>query len=191
MKKQACFASVIFVLAAVWVGSALAPPGKIIIVRHAEKLAGWPGGAAGAFQPLSEKGLKTAKRLAAFFKKGTVSAIYSSATTRTLHTAFQLAKKLGIQPEIAKACSDTSAIAAFYQTLHKNYGPDDTVVLVSHSNIVPYLLIKAGLPKTCFKKMAFTNWQGWLLTDYYGKLFVIENPGKKGKKCTDFKRISF
>ncbi|MFQ5629709.1 MAG: hypothetical protein ACE5I1_13170, partial [bacterium] len=64
----------------------------------------------------------------------------------------------------------------------------DAILLVSHSNIVPYLLIKAGLPKYCYKKMDFTDWNGWLLTDYYGDLFLVE---QKGNKCEDFKRLKF
>jgi broad specificity phosphatase PhoE len=171
-------------------GCANAQP-KIYIVRHAEKLADWPGGEAGAFQPLSEEGIATANRLAGYFDPGSITAIYSSATTRTLHTAFPLGQKLGLQIKIAGACADTSAIEAFYQELSKNYSPNDTILLVSHSNIVPYLLIKAGLPKDCHEKMDFTDWNGWLLTDYYGDLFFIENGAKDGNRCDKFKRISF
>lgn len=164
---------------------------KLYIIRHAEKLDGWPGGEASKFQPLSEKGLAAARRLADHFKPGQLTAIFSSATTRTLHTALPVAQKLGLQIQIASACADTAAIDSFLTALKQRYGPDDAVLLVSHSNIIPYLLIKAGLPKACYAKMDFTEWEGGLLTDYYGELFSIENFANPKPSCADFRRQNF
>lgn len=173
-------------------GAATAQP-KIYLVRHAEKLENWPGGELGRFQPLSEQGRDTARRLAHFFAKGTVQAIFSSATTRTLHTAFPLSQKLGVPIEIAAACSDTAQIAAFYRELAARYGPEETVLLVSHSNIIPYLLIRAGLPDGCHTAMGFSTSprHSWLLTDFYGELFFIRNDTRPAKTCADFQRIPF
>lgn len=168
-----------------------AQPPKIIIVRHAEKLADWPGGATGVYQPLSETGIATANRLADAFEPGSLTAIFSSATTRTLHTAFPVSQKLGIPLEVAEACADTNAINAFYEMLQDKYGPEDTILLVSHSNIVPYLLIRAGLPKDCYDSMDFTESQDWLLTDYYGELFVIDKQPSNGSECAAYQRSPF
>lgn len=190
MRKLQLLTALVIFSSLISIGCTNAQP-KIYIVRHAEKLADWPGGEAGAYQPLSEEGIATASRLADYFETGTITAIYSSATTRTLHTAFPLAQKLGLQINTTEACADTAAIDAFYQELSENYGPNDTILLVSHSNIVPYLLIKAGLPKDCYEMMDFTDWNGWLLTDYYGELFLVESTLKAGSTCEKFKRISF
>ena len=169
----------------------LAQP-TIYVVRHAEKLAGWPKGKAGAYQPLSEQGIKTADRLAAWFKGKKVSAVYSSSTSRTLHTAFPLSQQAGVKIKIESACSDTSFIDSFLGKLRNEYKPNDIVIIVSHSNIVPYFLLKAGLPDACRDEMGITQIpDSWLLTNFYGALFSFKNTREKTKTCADFMRIPF
>ncbi len=189
MKKL--FLPLIFI-AALHIVSLSAQP-QIYLVRHAEKLDNWPGGMAGQFQPLSAEGLKTADRLAAHFEEGQIKAVFSSATTRTLHTAFPVAQKMGLQPQITRACSDTSKISEFLQELQSKFKPSDTVLIVSHSNIVPYFLIKSGLSAECQDAMGFSTSTShtWLLTDFYGELFYVADLKKANKSCGDFKRIKF
>lgn len=173
--------------------SALAQP-TIYIVRHAEKLAAWmKDDALDAFHPLSAAGVLRAQKLAKQFQPGEIAAIFSSRTTRSLHTALPLSQKLKLPVEVVEACMDTAAIAAFYKNLAQRFGPEKSVVLVSHSNIVPYLLIKVGLPSSCFQEMrikpAAPN--AWLLIEGYDNLWQIKKLNSPRKKCEDFMRKTF
>lgn len=156
----------------VTVGPLLAQP-KLYLVRHAEKVADWPGGELGPLQPLSEKGLHTAAAFAKYFADEPVVAVYSSKTTRTLHTAFAIAQKNGFTLMTEEACADTAAIDLFLQMVDTLYDDDSAVIIVSHSNIIPYFLIKCGLTRQEYDAMGFTTDGNWLLTDYYGELFEV------------------
>jgi broad specificity phosphatase PhoE len=183
--------SIIFLLA--FVSTALAQP-TIYLARHAEKLDNWPADEAlEAFQPLSAKGIARARKLAEHFKPGEIAAIFSSRTTRTLHTALPLAQKLGLSVEVADACMDTAAIAAFYKNLAQHFGPDKSVVLVTHSNIIPYLLIKAGLPRSCYQEIGIVTAapNEWLLIEGYGYFWKVENPNFRPADCPSFVRIKY
>ena len=163
------------------VGQSRAQP-TIYIVRHAEKIANWPAGRTGNFQPLSAEGVARAKKLAKQFAGGALAAIYSSLTTRTLHTAFPLSQKLKLPIQVAQACMDTTAIGDFLAKLGKEHSREDAVLLVSHSNIIPYLLVKAGLPRHCREEMGFAKStdNGWLLIEGYDNIWKINmNSGRK------------
>jgi len=164
----------------------------VYLVRHAEKLADWPHGRIGDYQPLSSQGIARAEKLAAYFKDLSLSAIYSSNTTRTLHTAFPLAQKKALKITVAEACKDTSAIAIFFQELNKKFDPEDTVVLVTHSNLIPYQLLKAGLPKECEDEMGLTHPTdtSWILIEGYDHIWKIEQSSIP-KGCSDFTRIKY
>lgn len=165
----------------------------IYLVRHAEKLADWPGGQSGHFQPLSAEGIARAKKLADRFEKGSLSAIYSSLTTRTLHTAFPLSRKLGVPMQIANACMDTSAIDGFLAEIRQKYTDSEAILLVSHSNIVPYLMVKAGLPGDCRKEMGIrqSSPSSWLLISGYDNIWKIELNKVEGSRCIGFQRMDF
>lgn len=147
----------------------------VYLIRHAEKLPEWLG-EYDAHHPLSETGVARAQKLAEQFEKGALSAIYSSRTTRTLHTAMPLAQKLWLKVEIAPACTDTSAMANFFAELKKKYKPNEAVLLVSHSNIIPYLLLKAGLPESCRKDMGIVapDDSGELMIEGYENIWRID-----------------
>ncbi|NUO80079.1 histidine phosphatase family protein [candidate division KSB1 bacterium] len=147
----------------------------VYLVRHAEKLPEWLG-EYDAHHPLSEQGMARAQKLAEQFEKGALVAIYSSRTTRTLHTAMPLAQKLWLKVEIAPACTDTSAMASFFAELKKKFKPNEAVLLVSHSNIIPYLLIKAGIPETCRKEMGIVapDESGELMIEGYDSIWRID-----------------
>ena len=166
----------------------------LYLVRHAEKLANWPGdNDLDAYQPLSAEGVVRAQKLAGQFKPGTIAAVFSSRTTRSLHTALPLAQKLKLSIEVAEACADTAAISAFYKKLAQRFGPDKAVVLVSHSNIIPYLLIKAGLAPACFEEMgiAGASPKSWLLIKGYGDIWRVEKWRAEAKTCAGFSRIKY
>jgi broad specificity phosphatase PhoE len=166
----------------------------IYIVRHAEKLATWmEDDALDPFHPLSAEGVARAQKLTEQFQSEAIAAIFSSRTTRALHTALPLSQKLNLPVEVVEACMDTAAIASFYKNLAQRFGSDKSVVLVSHSNIIPYLLLKAGLPRTCFKEMrikaAAPN--EWLLIEGYDNIWQVKNLSSPQKSCNDFLRKTF
>ncbi|MCH8871963.1 tetratricopeptide repeat protein [candidate division KSB1 bacterium] len=165
----------------------------VYLVRHAEKLADWPGGRIGDYQPLSSAGIARTEKLADYFKDLSLSAIYSSNTTRTLHTAFPLAQKKELKITVAEACKDTSAITAFFQELNEKFGPEDAVLLVTHSNLVPYHLMKAGLPKECEDEMGFTHPTdtSWILIEGYDHIWKIEQSSKHRVDCGGVTRIKY
>jgi phosphohistidine phosphatase SixA len=178
---------------AVFAATASAQP-TIYLVRHAEKLANWPDDdALDAFHPLNAAGVARARKLAEHFMPGEIAAIFSSRTTRALHTALPLAQKLGLSIEAADACMDTAAIAAFYKNLAKRFGSNKSVVLVSHSNIIPYLLIKAGLPQACFKEMGIkaSSPKAWLLVEGYDHFWKVIKLNSSQAGCPDFARLKY
>jgi hypothetical protein len=105
-----------------------------------------------------------------------------------------LAQKLQLPIEVAEACADTAAISAFYDTLAQRFGPDQAIVLVTHSNIIPYLLIKAGLAPTCFKEMGIVASapDSWLLIEGYDNIWKVEKGrASLAKPCAGFARINY
>ena len=153
---------------------------KIYLVRHSEKIEDWQSDIKD-FQPLNSKGIETSQKLSKYFDKKTLSAIYSSPVTRTLQTAYNVSKSKNLKIEIAEACNDTSLLNSFINSLNKKYKNDESVLIVSHSNIIPYILIKLGLKKEKFSDMNFTKDNNWLLTDYYGEIFIIEQNKNSNK----------
>jgi len=168
----------------------------IYLIRHAEKLANWPDDdALDAFHPLSIEGIARAQKLAEQFKPGSIAAVFSSRTTRALHSALPLAQKLGLPIEVADACMDTAAIVVFYKNLTQRFGPDKAVVLVSHSNIIPYLylLMKAGLYQSCFKEsgIKISSPNEWMLIEGYDNIWKIDNSPAGKKQCESFSRMKY
>jgi broad specificity phosphatase PhoE len=180
-----------FLFAIVAITTAGSAQPTIYLVRHAEKQPTWHGEELDDFHPLSEQGILRAKNLAGQFEKGSLSAIFSSRATRTLHTALPLAEKLRLTVQLSAACWDTTAIDSFYAELKKNFKPGQAVLLVTHSNIIPYLLMRAGLPKACRSKAGITvapDGSGWLVIEGYDNIWRIEKLGATGKNCEAFSR---
>jgi len=193
MRLRFCLMAGVFIISLIITPLTFAQP-TIYLVRHAEKLAHWPDdGALDAFHPLSAEGVARAQKLAEQFQAGSVAAIFSSRTTRALHTALPLSQKLNLPVEVVDACMDTAAIASFYKNLAQRFAVDKSIVLISHSNLVPYLLIKAGLPKTCFKEIGIkaSAPNEWLLIEGYENIWKIEKLGSNRKNCADFTRMKF
>ena len=182
--------SIVALLQAGWVW---AQP-TVYIVRHAEKVPEWLGEDLDQYHPLNETGMARAQKLAGLFEKGALVAIYSSPTTRTLHTVQPLAHKLWLEVQIAEACWDTAAMSAFFAELPRRHKPGEAVLLVSHSNHIPHLLIKAGLPKSCWGEMGVIapDNSGELMIEGYDNIWKISRLGDEGKKgCGGFSRGKF
>ncbi len=165
----------------------------VYLVRHAEKLADWPGGSLGEYQPLSAEGVERTEKLADYFENISLAAIYSSNTTRTVHTVFPLAENKELEITVADACKDTSAIAAFYQELNEKFGSEEAVLLVTHSNLIPYQLLQAGLPKECEVEMGLTHptYTSWILIEGYDHIWKIDQSDSHKKSCAGFTRIKY
>lgn len=193
MKIHLCKFFLVTGILLVFANSTSAQP-TLYLVRHAEKLENWPADEdLDAYHPLSAEGVTRAQKLAEQFKPGTIAAVFSSRTTRSLHTALPLAQKLGLSIEAAEACADTAAISAFYDTLAQRFGPDQAVVLVSHSNIIPYLLIKAGLAPACIEEIGIAagSPDSWLLIEGYDNIWQVKKWRSGAKTCAGFSRMKY
>ncbi len=165
----------------------------VYLVRHAEKIPEWLSDDLDRYHPLSEAGMARAQKLAGQFEKGSLAAIFSSPTTRTLHTVQPLAHKLWLQVEIAEACYDTSAMSALLTVLQQRYKPEEAVLLVSHSHHLPHFLIKAGLPKACWRELGLVAPEGTgeIMIEGYENIWKIARLGETNKGCEGFSRRLF
>jgi len=191
--KRLIYLPLLIYFAAVLLSTHVNAQPTLYLIRHAEKIPTWAGRQLDAYHPLSTEGIATASVVSNYFKSKKIHGIYSSKTTRTLHTAFPLSESKKIAIQTAKACMDTSAIDGFLEKLNKEFRTDQSVVLFSHSNIIPYLLIKSGLPGSCYKDAGIVKSEQttWLLIQGYDHIWKIE-PGESNKrKCSDFQRIKF
>lgn len=164
---------ILFVMILIYSVEPLSAQPNIYIVRHSEKINNWQNDL-GSFQALSIEGIETSKKLSNYFLDKNLTAIYSSKTARTIHTAYYTSQSKKIDIIIEDACSDTSKIDSFLKSLKTKYTKDQSILIVSHSNIIPYFLIKAGLKKEDFKNFEFTKSNKWWVTDYYGFVYKIE-----------------
>jgi broad specificity phosphatase PhoE len=126
----------------------------VFLVRHAEKVSN------ATDAELSDIGHARAKRLATVLAKANIGAIYTSQYQRTKQTGAPLAQALGltmteIKVETVQASSGQMMGSSVLspQTL-KNYSEaisqkaGQTALIVGHSNTVPALISKLGVPQT-------------------------------------------
>ncbi|MEO6324135.1 MAG: phosphoglycerate mutase family protein [Thermoanaerobaculia bacterium] len=108
----------------------------VILVRHAEKED------ASKDTVLSKAGEARARELARHLKDAGVTAIYTTQYQRTLLTAQPLAAALKITPVVFATDKGDDALVQLLKEKHH----DDVVLIVGHSNTVPSLLKKLGVP---------------------------------------------
>lgn len=169
----------------------LAQP-TIYIVRHAEKINTWPSGILDPYHPLSEEGVARAESLATVFDSGMIDGIYCSRTTRTIHTALPLSLKLSLPIMESTACQDTSRILDFFGEIIRKFSSDQSVLLISHSNIIPHLLTKAGLPLSCWKEFGISGQPGEeLLISGYTGIWRVDLSLSMNGECEGFTRQEF
>src|ERR1700682_2002111 len=119
-----------------------APPGLVVLVRHAEKAAEPAGDPA-----LSEAGAARAKALEAALHDARVTAIVTTELRRTRETAAPLATALGIPPEVVPTGSDgvRAHVEAVVAAVRKHSG--GVVLVVGHSNTIPAIVAALGGPR--------------------------------------------
>jgi broad specificity phosphatase PhoE len=107
----------------------------IVLVRHAEKQVGAISDA-----PLSPQGEIRASRLAQMFGDsetfGRIGRIYVTNTRRTQQTAAGVAQRLGLNPVVIDAKTDSKELAR--RVLRENRG--GRALVVGHSNTVPEIV---------------------------------------------------
>ena len=123
-------------LAAVSIIAAAPHPTTVILVRHAEK-AGPTGDV-----PLSDAGRERAKELKRVVSSMGVTAIYVTQYLRTQQTAEPLAESLKIKPTVLG--TTTTYPEDLVKDIEKNHA-GETVVVVSHSNLLPDVLRALGI----------------------------------------------
>ena len=140
-------------------------PTAVILVRHAEKAA-----IAGDDPPISEIGHERARALAAALAASPPSAIIVSSRIRTAETAADVAKAVGVTPQVISLDGGGAAhIAAVVAAVRQSHG---VVLVVGHSNTVPAVMKALGgptLPDICDAT--------------YSHLFVL-TPSRDGKSAT-------
>lgn len=147
----------------------------IYLVRHAEKLDGWPAERElDAFQPLSPTGAARAEALAALLKNAGIAAGYTSRTTRTLQTALPLAKAAGVSLTADDATIRPDEMAAFLARLRERHALDRAVLIVGHSNTIPNLLVRLGAEPGCFSRLGITGQPGSLLTEGFEGVWKVD-----------------
>ncbi len=104
----------------------------VVLVRHAEK-------EEGDDPALTSEGRQRAAQLSHVLSEGAVDAIYASQFRRTQETAEVIASTVGLEVEVVDA-RDTEGLANRLRTEHAG----ETVLVVSHSNIVPEVIRALG-----------------------------------------------
>lgn len=147
----------------------------LYLVRHAEKLEGWPAGRElDAFQPLSPAGTARAESLATRLKDAGIVAVYSSNTTRSLATGLPLAKATGVPLHGDDATTKPGEMAAFFARLREKHAADKALLIVAHSNTIPELLVKLGATPECYAKLGITGEPGKMLIEGYEGLWRVD-----------------
>lgn len=111
----------------------------VLLVRHAEKAEAPADDVA-----LSAAGQARADALAAALAHANVDAIVTTQFRRTRETAGPLARRLGLEPIVVPAASDTRAHARAVAEVVRGAGR--TVLVVGHSNTVPAIIAALGGP---------------------------------------------
>ena len=129
----------------------------IYIIRHAEKdkAAWWDDPTVDRFRPLAKEGERRARHWAETLSDADIAAIYTSETTRTVHTGAPLAMATGVPLLPGNGSADEANMADFLRELADEHRDDEAVLVVGHSNTIPPLLRALGAEKTCFKRLGF------------------------------------
>jgi broad specificity phosphatase PhoE len=154
------------ILAAIFALSVVSPAlaQTVFVVRHADKISE-------SDERLSEAGHERARRLAKMLSGSGIQAIYATDARRAQDTAKPLSEALKIPittydvgKGMAKGGVDATGFAA---ELHRDH-PNDAVLVVGHSNTVPWILKALGVKDEIS-----------IASDQYDNLFVVV-PGANG-----------
>ena len=124
----------------------------VFVVRHAEKAV-----VQGDDPPLSEAGLERARLLNQMLAQAGVTNLYASQFKRTQQTLQPLAEEWNLKPVIVEAREVPDLVKRL-----KEESRGGTAVIASHSNLVPAILKRLGVPN----QLVITEQQ-------YDDLFVV------------------
>lgn len=147
----------------------------VYLVRHAEKQADWPADrAVSAMQPLSEAGMRRALALAGRMADVPLVAVLGSPTTRSIHTGLFTARAQGIEIRVEPATIDRTAIADLLAALREEHAGAGAVLIVGHSNTIPWFFDAVGVDASCHARLGVTEESYGLATEGYGGLWEVD-----------------
>jgi broad specificity phosphatase PhoE len=123
----------------------------VYLIRHAEQAP------EGVDPPLTEAGHQRANAWAVILRDSKIDVIYTSEYCRTNQTGEAIARTLDIPLETVPK-NDTAGLVTRLRTRHA----DDSVLIVSHSGIIPLILRKFG----------YSGWVSIRKSDY-DNLFIV------------------
>jgi broad specificity phosphatase PhoE len=157
------------ILFAVNAGAQLAGPlnkkTAIYIVRHGEKQSGDD-------PVLTEEGNKRAGDLMRLLKDKNIRRIYVSEFKRTQHTADSLLLQLGI--DTVQINADSNCIALF-EAIKKQHDWGRSILIISHSNIIPKIIYKLGVTGFPQENTPATEFDNVYIVRYKNKKAVLEH----------------
>lgn len=160
----------------------------LYLIRHGEKEVPWPK-TLGTYQPLDDAGRQRAAmwadELADIDLKEPIAAVYSSPYSRTVQTALPVARALGLTVQVDPASAEKGSIAAFVETLKTQHASDGAVVVVGHSDTIPYFLRHFGADPTCANALTLHTSGAYELIAGYAGLFRVD---LNGQGCTAIER---
>lgn len=146
--------------------AAMAEPGTIYLIRHAEKAS------VGQDPELTPQGRERAQRIATILHRTGINAVFSTPTARTRQTAQPLADALGIEvrsydPRAPKALVD------------KVKGLSGAVLVVGHSNTLPELVrLFGGAPGADIGDDEYDRLYQLINADGQVRTVLFTSPGK-------------
>jgi len=150
----------------------------IYLVRHAEKMDGWPE-AEERLRPLSREGTRRAEALARGPLAGEgIVAVYTSRTTRTMATGLPLARRAGVPLTVSDASADDDAMEGFLKEIRRRHAGPGAVLIVGHSDTVPALLRRLGADRRCFDRLGILEIEGHLRLEGYDGLWRVDLAGE-------------
>ena len=145
-------------------------PGKIFIVRHAEKQSG-------SDPLLTEEGNARAGDLMRTLTKEKIQRIYVTQYKRTQHTADSLLLQLGV--DTIQVIADTSCTDLF-SAITKNNDWNKSILIITHSNIIQKIIYKLGITDFPQQNVPDTEFDNLYLVSVQNKKTVLKH-SKYGK----------
>lgn len=146
---------------------------SLYLIRHAEKQTPWPNDLTD-FQPLSDRGQQRAQAWPSHLAELNIGAIYSSPLSRTVQTAVAVAETLGVPLNTDAATIEAGQIDDFVQRLQAEHGDLEAVLIVGHSNTIPYFLRHFGAEAACDGALTLHRSGNYELIEGYAGLFRID-----------------
>lgn len=152
----------------------------LYLIRHGEKQTPWPKNL-GTYQPLDDTGRQRAavwaKTFAEIDSQESIAAVYSSPYSRTVQTALPIAQALDKHVQVDAASAEEASIAAFAETLRTRHA-QGAVLVVGHSNTIPYFLRHFGADAACAEALTLHTSGAYELIEGYDGLFRIDLNGE-------------